>query len=162
MKKSKKYLVIIGVILCITLGFYFNSKLYLDFKLNNISKYMLENNPNYPFQLAMNYQNDKLNVLVLRQSDSEFMAVMKAIKANVKPSTEFLFKISVLDNNDLIIEEKTITWADIETFDDGLVIIVPFEMSVHQALKVKRAELVSKGEFSDITSYVNYLQRHSN
>lgn len=162
MKNFKKYLMIIGVILCITLGFYFNSKLYLDFKLNNISKYMLENNPNYPYQIAMNYQNDKLNVLVIRRSDSEFMAGMKAIKANVKPSTEFLFKISILDNNDLIIEEKTITWANIETLNDGLFIVVPFEMSVQQALKVKRAELISKGEFSDITSYVNYLQRQAN
>lgn len=162
MKKGKKYLMIIGVILCIIFCFYFNSKLYLDFKLNNISKYMLENNPNYPYQLAMKYQNDKLEVLVFRPGDSEFMAAMKAIKANVKPTTEFLFKVSILNNDNLIIEEKTITWANIETLNDGLVIIVPFEMSVHQALKVKRAELVSKGEFSDIMSYVNYLQRQSN
>ncbi len=162
MKKSKKYLVIIGVILCMVFGFYFNSKLYLDFKLNNISKYMLEHNPHYPYQLAMNYQNDKLNVLVIRRSDSEFMSVMKAIKANVKPTTEFLFQVSVFNNEDLIIEEKTITWSNIETLNDGLFIVVPFDMSVQQALKVKRAELVSKGEFSDIMSYVNYLQRQSN
>ena len=123
---------------------------------------MLEHNPHYPYQLAMNYQNDKLNVLVIRRSDSEFMSVMKAIKANVKPTTEFLFKVSVFNNEDLIIEEKTITWSNIETLNDGLFIVVPFDMSVQQALKVKRAELVSKGEFSDIMSYVNYLQRQSN